>query len=197
MHDLRTDSAALAAAGPRGRIEDSIALLPTPRATRGGSVTETSYALGGERSDEGRTQGLVLLPTPAASDVGRQRDLDNRMASGSQMELDDVVRQPERWGNYAPAIARWESILGRPAPSPTEIKPPPAPLLNRHGNPRANPTHRLSPRFIEWMMGLPDGHVTGVDISHSAQLKALGNGVVPQQAAAAITRLLRVLEVAA
>lgn len=40
------------------------------------------------------------------------------------------------------------------------------------------------------MMGLPVGHVTGVPgIPRGAQLKALGNGVVPQQAAAAL-RLL-------
>jgi DNA (cytosine-5)-methyltransferase 1 len=40
------------------------------------------------------------------------------------------------------------------------------------------------------MMGLPAGHVTAVpDLTHTQQLKALGNGVVPQQAAAAI-RLL-------
>jgi len=39
-------------------------------------------------------------------------------------------------------------------------------------------------------MGLPAGHVTAVpDLTRTAQLKALGNGVVPQQAAAAL-RLL-------
>ena len=39
-------------------------------------------------------------------------------------------------------------------------------------------------------MGLAAGHVTGVPgLSRNAQLKALGNGVVPQQAEAAI-RLL-------
>ncbi len=36
-------------------------------------------------------------------------------------------------------------------------------------------------------MGLPAGHVTAVPgLSRSAQLKALGNGVVPQQATAAL-----------
>jgi DNA (cytosine-5)-methyltransferase 1 len=49
--------------------------------------------------------------------------------------------------------------------------------------------HRLSPRAVEFMMGLPDGWVTGVDIPRSAQLKALGNGVVPQQAALALAML--------
>ncbi len=39
-------------------------------------------------------------------------------------------------------------------------------------------------------MGLDGGHVTAVPgLSRNAQLKALGNGVVPQQAAHAITLL--------
>lgn len=42
-------------------------LLPTPRATRGGASTETVYSLGGERTDQSRPQGEVLLPTPSAS----------------------------------------------------------------------------------------------------------------------------------
>jgi DNA (cytosine-5)-methyltransferase 1 len=41
------------------------------------------------------------------------------------------------------------------------------------------------------MMGLPDGWVTAVPgLSRNAQLKALGNGVVRQQGAAAIWLLL-------
>ena len=38
-------------------------------------------------------------------------------------------------------------------------------------------------------MGLPAGWVTGVDIPRNAQLKALGNGVVPAQAALALELL--------
>ena len=58
----------------------------------------------------------------------------------------------------------------------------------------------LNRRFVEFMMGLPDGWVTDVPgLSRNAQLKALGNGVVPLQAAYALTLLLpavpeRVLE---
>ena len=40
-------------------------------------------------------------------------------------------------------------------------------------------------------MGLPEGHVTAVPgLSRNDQLKLLGNGVVPQQAAAALSFLL-------
>jgi DNA (cytosine-5)-methyltransferase 1 len=41
---------------------------------------------------------------------------------------------------------------------------------------------KLNPKFVEYMMGLPKGWVTDLDISRAQQLKMLGNGVVPQQA---------------
>ena len=50
---------------------------------------------------------------------------------------------------------------------------------------------RLHPPFVEWMQGLPPGWVTDVPgITRNEALKALGNGVVPQQAAAALRLLL-------
>ena len=55
----------------------------------------------------------------------------------------------------------------------------------------------LSPRFTEWMMGLPDGWLTDPDIwenvqgnHRNLQLRLYGNGVVPQQGALAIGRAL-------
>jgi DNA (cytosine-5)-methyltransferase 1 len=41
---------------------------------------------------------------------------------------------------------------------------------------------KLNAKFVEYMMGLPDGWVTDLDLSRAQQLKMLGNGVVPQQA---------------
>lgn len=38
-------------------------------------------------------------------------------------------------------------------------------------------------------MGLDDGWVTDIDLTRSQQLKALGNGVVPQQALLALSLL--------
>lgn len=48
-------------------------------------------------------------------------------------------------------------------------------------------------------MGLPAGHVTdpAVGLSRNEQLKACGNGVVPQQAEAALRYLLDVRELVA
>lgn len=54
-------------------------------------------------------------------------------------------------------------------------------MLSSRGNPR------LSTEFDEWVMGLPEGWVTGVPgLSRAHMLKAIGNGVVPQQAFAAL-----------
>ena len=98
-------------------------------------------------------------------------------------ESQDQVRlqQSERrdpdvdWSKYAPAIQRWESVLDRPAPAPTVER---------------KDKRRLNPQFVEWMMGLPDGWVTGHGLSAAQELKMLGNGVVPLQAHAAITQLM-------
>jgi DNA (cytosine-5)-methyltransferase 1 len=48
------------------------------------------------------------------------------------------------------------------------------------------------------MMGLPDGWVTGaaIGISRNEQLKACGNGVVPQQAMAALRDMLAAFQTA-
>ncbi|MEU6246426.1 hypothetical protein [Glycomyces sp. NPDC047010] len=50
----------------------------------------------------------------------------------------------------------------------------------------------MAPRFVEWLMGLEPGHVTGRGLARTAELRILGNGVVPQQAASAIRGLLKV-----
>jgi DNA (cytosine-5)-methyltransferase 1 len=48
----------------------------------------------------------------------------------------------------------------------------------------------LSSAFTEWMMGLPDGWVTGHGLKRNDELKMCGNGVVPQQAELALRFLL-------
>ncbi len=54
--------------------------------------------------------------------------------------------------------------------------------------------YRPAPRTVEWLMGLPDGWVTNPELglTQPEQLTALGNGVVPAQAAHALRILYRV-----
>jgi DNA (cytosine-5)-methyltransferase 1 len=81
------------------------------------------------------------------------------------------------WGPYEAAVRRWEHALGCPAPPPAERVP--------------GERLRLAAAFAEWLMGIP-GWVTQVaGISRTAQLRIIGNGVVPQQAAAAVRLLIQ------
>ena len=85
------------------------------------------------------------------------------------------------WGEYEPAIRRWEHVLGRPAPPPAEPGP--------------GGRTRLSAAFAEWLMGIPH-LVTGVPgIPRTGQLRIIGNGVVPHQAAAALRLLAEIAAV--
>ena len=127
-----------------------------------------------------RAQPLGSAP-PAADADGDRRGKARRTAkaqadrsSGADSGCHRIPAAVE-WGQYGPAISRWERVSGRSAPEPTI--------------PGANGRPRLSPIFVEWMMGLPAGHVTGHGLRPSACLKILGNGVVPQQAALALRML--------
>jgi hypothetical protein len=51
---------------------------------------------------------------------------------------------------------------------------------------------KLNVKFVEYMMGLPAGWVTDLDISRANKLKILGNGVVPQQAYRALELLCNI-----
>ena len=102
-------------------------------------------------------------------------------AEGDTQQWERPRREPDagsaiNWGKYSGAIVRWERVLGRSAPDPTI--------------PGVNGRPRLSPLFVEWMMGLEPGHVTGHGLRPAQELKALGNGVCPQQALLALHMLL-------
>lgn len=121
----------------------------------------------------------ALLPTPKATN-NENRQSDGYLNLGTVLGLVPGIEgriastgPGEPWGKFTPAIRRWEHALGRPAPAPT--------IVGQRGR------DRLSPAFVEWMMGLPDGWVTRVGgLSRLQMLRALGNGVVPQQATAAL-----------
>jgi DNA (cytosine-5)-methyltransferase 1 len=55
---------------------------------------------------------------------------------------------------------------------------------------------KLNAKFVEYMMGLPEGWVTETGLTRTQQLKMLGNGVVPQQAYYALELLGHAQDVA-
>jgi DNA (cytosine-5)-methyltransferase 1 len=119
---------------------------------------------------------VALLGTvrTSSANAATQKQID---ADAPKSRLEDQVHVTS-WGKFEPAIRRWEEVT-RPAPAPT--KPD-----GKDGN------HRLSAEFTEWMMGLPEGWITSPEIGlkRNEQLKACGNGVVPQQAELALRILL-------
>ncbi|MGP9622234.1 hypothetical protein ACT3S7_04535 [Corynebacterium sp. AOP34-AQ2-28] len=121
-----------------------------------------------------------FLPTPTCADSDRERN-NPAQAKRHSPPLSATLAHFDGesvFGKYEPVVHRWEQVTGMAAPNPTEP--------NKNGRPR------LNAEFASFMMGLPPGWVTAVpDITRAQQLKALGNGVVPQQAAAALTHLLR------
>lgn len=109
---------------------------------------------------------LRCFPTPNRSRMdGRKSPGYSKRPSFYDLKhwSDEDVR-----ASYGMAIERWEGIIGREAP------------------PLAKPKGTLNVEFIEWMMGFPDGWVTGADdVSRTAKLAALGNACTPQQASEA------------
>ena len=176
----------------------AVQLLPTPRATDGSEggpnrrgskgdlmlpsavhrllPTPTTEPMTGNGHARNLGKEVRLLPTPSVADSlgGHER---RGGARGDELLLKGIAKY-ERWGDYAPAIARHEQALGRPAPAPTEPGP--------KGNPR------LSAAFIEWMMMLPAGWITDVPgATRTEALKILGNGVCPPQCVAALRDMKR------
>jgi len=201
VHGLR----AADVGAPHGRFRIFVAATDSANhrpESFGDRIARSLQACGSGAGDTGRNGSCAS--TPDTADLGHQRGRKSRDGwagpadsgdaaadtVGGRCGRHDGLRDEElcagdiAWGQYEPAIRRWQSFLGRCAPAPTEP--------GRTGNPR------LSPRFVEWLMGLPAGHVTEVPgLSRNEQLKALGNGVVSQQCAAALRVLLNSEVVAA
>lgn len=214
----RTDTGG--GAGPD--LQTAIALLPTPKATDGthggpgmrtssGSPTLPGLAMvndsrGGRNATANRSPGQehhnsgwtltdvvyagrfepALLPTPTAQNYGTNQGGAAGRTGVVRESLDTMARNErfDTWGQYAEAIARWGCAFDREAPPPTVVG-------RRTGKPQ------LSPHFVEWMMGLPQGWVCDVpdlarraDGHRNAALSLLGDGVMPQQGAAAFGFLL-------
>ena len=166
-------------------LRTTVAFLPTPDAyagSRGGSQDPEKRRAGGHSvalHDVVEKGGLLPTPKAGDADFGMPRTSGRPPEKSTHLMTRMEFTKPESsWGPYAAAIERWEAVLGRPAPDPTEEGP-------KGGR-------RLAAPFVEWMMGLPPGRVTDttLGLSRSHQLKMLGNGVVPPQALAAY-RLLK------
>jgi DNA (cytosine-5)-methyltransferase 1 len=120
-----------------------------------------------------RRRGLLPTPTASLATKGGPNG-----CHGDHSPTLTAAVQPSRWGKYAPAIATHERFAGRWQPPETEP--------DKNGKPR------LSARFDEWVMALPDGWITDVPgIHYHDALRLCGNGVIPAQGEAAYRELAR------
>lgn len=141
--------------GPRDRPGESGSPAPDAQVERGERD-------GRPRDGRARLADASGLAAPHADEPGPQGPQPagrHDLPTGS----DPLPADPDTvldWGPYRPAIERWEAIHG-PAPAPTV-------------------DGRLSPDFVCWMQGFPEGWVDG--LTRTAALRCLGNAVVPQVA---------------
>ncbi|WP_068920881.1 DNA cytosine methyltransferase [Planobispora rosea] len=156
---------------PRGPGRDEPAAHGLPAAHPAGE----RHGNPGPTSERGIPAAAV---SGAAADAEGERRHEGRSEPAGQFRgSDPAIGSAPDWGQYGPAVARWEQVTGRTAPRPTDTR------------------RRLTPAFVEWLMGLPAGWVTAVpDLTRNQQLHALGNGVVPLQAIAALHTLLPAYE---
>jgi DNA (cytosine-5)-methyltransferase 1 len=150
--------------GTAAPLADPVTLLPTLLTEANDKAQSEGY---------GPNLGMALqtlFPTLKATN----NENEQRAEYGLNLGRTVFALPPGGFGSYQQAVDRWERTIGRPAPPPVTAR--------RDGGPRLNAV------FAEWIMGLPEGWVTGPDIGlpHTAQLHALGNGVVPQQALLAL-----------
>jgi DNA (cytosine-5)-methyltransferase 1 len=173
------------------RTDAPLTLLPTPTQ----SMT-TGAGTSGRDGGLNLQTAVALLPTPRPQTKGGGSDPDRQWLARKALNPNiggpnlatalayEQERTGQRWGKYAAAIHRHEQALGRGAPDPTKGE-------TRGGNPQLNPA------FVEWMMMLPEGHVSATpglapkpSGDRNAMLSMLGDGVVPAQGAAAFSFLL-------
>ena len=119
----------------------------------------------------------LFIVADADGGTGEKFDLGDGYRGRPQTRFDWEPRSdferpslPSEFERYRKAVTRWQEIIGRPAPVPVD------------GN-------RITPEWVEWMMGVEKGWVCDIAANKTQALRLLGNGVVPQQAKRALELL--------
>lgn len=124
------------------------------------STNSTSEGSQGRQSETGSKLSTGCLTTDDYSKrLTSEWEQNTKWKNKLGDESDRFASERQEWGNYTEAIRRWELIF----------EPVPPPLTN---------AERLSPNFVEWMMGFPQEWTEGV--SKTQRLKMLGNSVQVQ-----------------
>jgi DNA (cytosine-5)-methyltransferase 1 len=133
--------------------------------------TITTNTNGDTRTQSRRTSRK--LRTESNGLQARQDEGQAGSESGSGTETISNSNNGRRLGTMPGLSQRYDSR------SPMHLQAVPSPLDQG----------KLNVKFVEYMMGLPEGWVTDMDLPRAQMLKILGNGVVPQQAYRALQLL--------
>ena len=196
-------------------LTDAIQLWPAPRAEHDSGkhrgqpdtlhsatkqwATPTSHDGRRPGSDAASTQGANLKrdaetwPTPqayarASTDYSAPGFTPLDGAAGQWAT--PTSRDADKWHYREPGHERQVNLSGQA--SAHSLPAPETPMPGDESSP-SGPTsrRRLNPKFVEWLMGVPEGWVTDVDgLSRADMLRLLGNGVVPAQGALALGLLM-------
>lgn len=170
MHGVFIGGSVRSAERPAVTRDAGPSLLPTPTTADGsGGPGKSLKRKGGMNL---RTV-VTLLPTPCVADGTGGRRHRSGSRSGELLLPGVAEAVDHSWvctdgRDFGPAVRHWEGVLQQEAPHPL-----------------VPGTRSLAPALPEWMMGWPQGHVTRTraPIARSEQLRIIGNGVVPRQAA--------------
>jgi DNA (cytosine-5)-methyltransferase 1 len=157
-----------------GRSSDSISEYTNTNGQRCSLVEEIATNTNGDACAESRRANRELRTESSGLRGGQNKGQAREEYSVSSQTLSDTSCQCISSIGHVPE-------LGRRFTSRRD--------MHLQAIPDALAEGRLNAKFVEYMMGLPDGWVTDVGLSRSQQLKILGNGVVPQQAEYALELL--------
>ncbi|WP_017623452.1 DNA cytosine methyltransferase [Nocardiopsis chromatogenes] len=163
----------------QGRREGPLLGGRPQEARQAGLTARCNPAVGRDESGGGWVQQELFPPPPPSREGGFGALPPAPRNDAAEDEGEGCpLRRLGAWGSREAVIRRWEHITGYPAPCPLE--------------PGQRGGRRLNPAFSEWAMGFTPGWITDPDLGleRNAQLKAIGNAVVPQQAHAAAHLLI-------
>jgi hypothetical protein len=173
---------------------------PTSGTTHDGSaypLPQSARRIPGSASSSSPT---ALFRTPLASDSARGGESLEQVRARrgtialSHQIIDLALHGPSGYRKSRESETLWWPIGG--CSTLGTLRPRRPTMGAHHRTPRPSPNNdgagpRPAPDFVEWLMGLPHGWVTdpNLGLTHAQHLAALGNGVLPAQAAHALAIL--------